>query len=263
MNIENYFLVDEISSDYYLIYNAIKHIPIKVNKEGLSSFYVIIGSSKNGEYDDLRYTHTQKKNFIRFKKELDEINFFSMEEESISYQSVFPKFDSTKKTFYLHLTNRCNLSYQYCFNRFQRKNTKDLDVEEWMCIIKKKLPCTKSIILTGGEAILHEEANKIVHFTENKSDTHVELFSNASIHFDEFKLGNLLFNDFKDIYYSNIATMLRASNNMNHKNKWNVCNVKYVCAGGCIANTYNLENGLLEHPKTLCSFFTKHHILVD
>ncbi len=49
--------------------------------------------------------------------------------------------------------------------------------------------------------------------------------------------------------------MLRVANDVDNKNICKECNLKYICSGGCIANTYDIEGGLLDYPETMCQYY--------
>lgn len=405
MNIEEYFLIEKISDNEHIIYNSIKHIPLKVSNDGLDFFETILKSKTKEDLAD-SFEGEKKKEFNSFLRQLKKVNFLSLEDDVINYDYITRNYNDTRKTFYFHLTNKCNLKCKYCYNEAQRKDLNELSLNEWKQIVDKILPITQSIILTGGEATLYPYLSELVEYIKSSKKIHLELFSNASIdfekkgfsemlkkidninfscdniendnherigfnrdiflknisflkklgidnrlslgsvlqkgkvndvlkvkefcakndlgsrvslfipniqeelskmplleefisfslppqvaegkgdvsltyktitcgaasntfsidalgnvfpcqsfHFPEFKLGNILHEEFKEIFNSPIATMLRATNNINYKKGCKDCNIKYICAGGCIANTYGLEKGLLEFPKTLCSFY--------
>lgn len=65
-------------------------------------------------------------------------------------------------TVYLHLTQKCNLNCQYCYNRQNLGKNEDLDTLHIIQIINilKKLG-VKKIILTGGEVLLRNDIEYI------------------------------------------------------------------------------------------------------
>ena len=402
-SLRDIFLEIKVNENKYIIYNSIKHIPIAVNSTQKQYFDYIIdvkdGLDKKLEGDALN-------GFKSFVKQLKKIDFLSIKEEFISKQSLLDSFDKYKKTFYLHLTNRCNLKCSYCYNVDKRVRFNDLPLDSWMTILNKILPYASEIILTGGEPTLYEYFCDIVEYIKQYDEKiHIKLISNAtldynkngisnvlllidsinfscddlsgepqervgfkkdvfirnlhlindlglkgrlnissvfqrgklskindvqhfcvnngysstvsiyipnsedekdkmptleeyellnpflcddnnedksiayktttcqaasitfsidpegfvfpcqSFHFPDFCFGNLLKDSFKDVYYSTKAEMLRVANDVNYKEKCNNCNVKYICSGGCVANTFGIEGGLLKHPKTMCEYY--------
>lgn len=86
-------------------------------------------------------------------------------------------------------------------------------------------------------------------------DAQGDCYPCQSFHFKEFKLGSLLSQEFENIFYSPVAEMLRFANNVNNKDICKDCNMKYLCGGGCIANTFGIEGRLLAHPATMCKYY--------
>lgn len=86
-------------------------------------------------------------------------------------------------------------------------------------------------------------------------DSQGDVYPCQSFHFAEFRLGNILSQTLEEIYNSQVTTMLRVSNDVEYKATCRECNLKYICAGGCIANTYVLEGNILNHPQTMCPYY--------
>ena len=86
-------------------------------------------------------------------------------------------------------------------------------------------------------------------------DSQGNVYPCQSFHFAEFRLGNILSQTLEEIYNSQVTTMLRVSNDVEYKATCRECNLKYICAGGCIANTYVLEWIILNHPQTMCPYY--------
>lgn len=76
-------------------------------------------------------------------------------------------------------------------------------------------------------------------------DSQGDVYPCQSFHFADFRLGNFLTQTLEEIYNSQIATMLRVSNDVEYKATCRECKLKYICAGGCAANTYALEGNIL------------------
>ncbi|MFH1005101.1 MAG: SPASM domain-containing protein [Bacteroidota bacterium] len=403
---KNYF-IKQISENEVLVYNSIKHIPMRMDKVGKKYFDIILKYDKKSDWLK-NISLKEHESFKDFYKTLKNVNFLSDTED---FKNLTYKLNKSNKLFYLHLTDKCNLKCIYCYNKGYRKNKKDLDYNKWKIIIDKVMPYSRSIILIGGEVILHKSFGDLVQYIKKNIKIKLTLISNGSLdyeklklnnafrlidvinlscdnikdnehermnfnrkiffkninflkkiglkqkiiissvwtkkgtdkikdvecfckknglkfnrtiripnnhseikmmpsvkshynyfennnnlykattdnvdenvgrfefitcgagyntfsidaigncypcqsfHFPEFKLGNLLKNDFEYIYNSNISTMFRVTNNVNYKMKCKNCNLKYLCGGGCIADTYKLEGNLLEHPKTMCPYY--------
>lgn len=64
-----------------------------------------------------------------------------------------------------------------------------------------------------------------------------------SLHYDEFMMGNILYDDIKDLsYFGKEGFILKTVNDFAVCSK---CNVKYLCGGGCPATAYKIYNGKL------------------
>lgn len=402
--LKDIFLTIKINDNKFILYNSIKHIPIVVNDTQKQYFDYIINIEKG---TDKELSNNELKGFKSFVSQLKKIDFLSTKEDYISKQSLLEYFDKYKKSFYLHLTNKCNLKCSYCYNVDKRTSFNDLSLDSWKAILDKILPYTSEIILTGGEPTLYENFCDIVRYIKLYDNRiHLKLISNAtldykkkgidkvlplfnrisfscddlsgepqerigfnhdvfisnlhlinelglkgklnissvfqrnklskindiqrfcsnngyssmvslfipnaesekkkmptlkeynllktffcndnrnqdksiafktttckaasstfsidsegfvfpcqSFHFPDFCFGNLLNDSFKDIYYSPKAEMLRVANDVNYIEKCKNCNVKYICSGGCLANTFGIEGGLLKYPKTMCKYY--------
>lgn len=412
--INSIFFSLEVDKDQFILYNSKNHTPIKVDKKGKEYFDILEKYTfkkndcmKNEKIDE-------KDNFIDFFESLDEINFFSTSIEAIDKRILYSNYNDHKKTFYLHLTDRCNLKCNYCYNESYRHDLDDLSFKSWKTIINKLIPFANEFIITGGECLLHKSFNEIIEYIKDKNEfIKIKIFSNGchdfsllnlkpiieyidvvnlscdslknenhervgfnkdvflknikylrkigfnnsiaihsvwtkgrleevfnvrcfceqnkfksvfsllipnrkmgkdnmptlkeyedflsdnkfinsntdaeiydedksicnktitcgaanhtfsidsrgncypcqSFHFPEFNMGNLLNTGFKEIYNSPIALMLRIANDVDNKLICKDCNLKYICAGGCIANTYEIEGNLFAFPVTLCPYY--------
>lgn len=70
----------------------------------------------------------------------------------------------------------------------------------------------------------------------------------------DYKLGNLLYESFKDIYNSLKAKEIR-SHTVYKIEECKICNLKYACGGGCIGDTYKLNKDIYSHPDILCPYY--------
>lgn len=75
-----------------------------------------------------------------------------------------------------------------------------------------------------------------------------------NFHFPEFYLGNLLENFFKEIYFSKPAKQLR-NHTVYDVKICKDCNIKYVCGGGCVADTFKLHKSIKEYPDIMCPYY--------
>jgi len=85
-------------------------------------------------------------------------------------------------------------------------------------------------------------------------DSHGNCYPCQNFHYPEFKLGNLLIDSFDTILNSIPAKKLQ-SHHVLKVEKCRDCSLRYVCAGGCVADVYKLYGDINKHPKILCSYY--------
>ena len=92
---------------------------------------------------------------------------------------------------YIELTQRCNLNCKHCYNSSGGNSKEDIpfeNVKELVMFCKKE--GLISIALSGGEALLHPEIDKIMDFI-NEQNISIYLLTNGTI-LDKDKVGLLL-----------------------------------------------------------------------
>jgi radical SAM protein with 4Fe4S-binding SPASM domain len=83
--------------------------------------------------------------------------------------------------FYLHLTQKCNLNCEYCYNKDNLNKREDLSLEKWKLIIDKLSLNSKSVaILTGGEVFIRKDLDKIIEYLKN-TGCRVEILTNGTL----------------------------------------------------------------------------------
>lgn len=184
------YYCEKTSRNEYLLYNSIKHIPIKVTSRQYRFFNILLSNRQNEAFVNKNKELEEFKDFV---KQLKKINFLSTETEWISKDSLLKKFDSTKKCFYYHLTHQCNLKCSYCYNKEQRKEVVDLSFDQWLTIMNRTLPYAHTIILTGGEPTLYTHFNKIVKYIHDFDNTvRIEMISNANTDYQNPNISEVL-----------------------------------------------------------------------
>jgi organic radical activating enzyme len=102
-------------------------------------------------------------------------------------------YNRTRKHYVIRITNKCNLSCNYC--KLKQNNQKQNEYESlsWTHVLKRVLPDAKRITLMGGEPILHPHFKAIVKYIANyNSEIPIVLVSNASVDFMTFDIQNEL-----------------------------------------------------------------------
>ncbi len=170
--------MDEVSQDRcYVVYNSVNHSVAKLSKVEFLLLDLLY------KYGDPDYISSSVDKVYRIpicdllKKDsvLKLIDTDNSQEQPCEYKEK-----TIPSTYYLHLTNRCNLKCTYCYNQKQRLKKEELPFEKWRVILDKILPHANHIILTGGECFLYEEIGKIVQYIKAfRKDIFLSCISNG------------------------------------------------------------------------------------
>lgn len=77
-----------------------------------------------------------------------------------------------------------------------------------------------------------------------------DLYPCQSLHYEEFRMGNILHDSIDDIkYLGKEGCCFKTVNDLPVCSK---CNVKYICGGGCLASGYKFYRGKIDHNHLLC-----------
>lgn len=184
----------------YVIYNSTNHAIAKLS---YIEFFLLDLLYK---YEDPRYISLMVDE--KYRTEV----FDTLTKESVS-KLISIKIDkeeaqnkqnevSIPSTYYLHLTDRCNLRCAYCYNRTQRSERSEFPFDKWIKILNKILPYADHIILTGGECFLHPDFGKIVRYIKNnKKGVYLSCISNG-MHDFKSKDDSLMFECIDCIMFS-------------------------------------------------------------
>lgn len=189
---KNIYYIKTISENEFIVYNSIRHIPIKIDQIGKKFFDHILHLQKLQDCLT-NIPLSEHDEFIEFYNTLKKIKFFSQNEENTDKSYLLERFDEDKKFFYLHITDRCNLECSYCYNRESRNSKSDLNFEKWKNIIDKIIPYANKILLTGGEVTLHKHFKEIVKYIkQNNNKVEVCIISNGSLDYEKMELESTL-----------------------------------------------------------------------
>lgn len=81
------------------------------------------------------------------------------------------------------------------------------------------------------------------------------VFPCQSLHYKQFKLGNLLYNPINSILSNNILEDIKENFSVDNIPICKNCNVRYICGAGCRAATLKMEGKAMSYPKTLCKYY--------
>lgn len=152
----------------FIVYNSYSNKAIALNKKGYNILNDLINVCKinNGEYPDATeeiYLFVNNLNLLKilFDNEVDYL--------SADYAHIYEE----QKCFrphkaYLHLTQRCNLNCQYCYNKENIGKSGDLTTEEWKRIIKKLHDNNFDyVVFTGGEVSLRNDLVELAKYVDS------------------------------------------------------------------------------------------------
>jgi len=378
------FFIEELENKEYLVYNKNSHIAGIFSETGMESFDILVSNNQNIDIIKKKYglDNEDEKTLIKFSENLNSMNFYCTT-ENITLNTKDDLENITDQIrFYLHVTSKCNLKCNYCYNADSRKDVEDLNLDKWKIIIDKIVTYAKLIIITGGEPTLNENLSEIIEYIKfKKEDIKINMISNATtdyskvvnfksilnnldkltlsvdntkitlspvwssfnnekvneikefaninnfifrhiirlpntkeevklmpditefknavsssmskvyldgskktdilknkkikcsaasmtfsidsngdcypcqnFHFDEFNLGNILNSKFEEIYYNQYASETRKRSVFN-TSICKDCKLKYICIGGCMAQTYKNQGSITAYPELLCSYY--------
>lgn len=161
------FLIVKQENDY-LFYNSINHKAFRLNAvefELLNLLYT---------YEDQDYVFSLfegdiKVEIVRMAEMVEILGILNLECEYDSGRDN--KVDvNIPSTYYIHLTNSCNLSCVYCYNQeWRKKNEKILSYNDWVIIASKIIPFAETIVLTGGEFLLVPFVPKLLKLIKERN----------------------------------------------------------------------------------------------
>lgn len=149
---------------------------LKVPKE---IFKLLIQSQKEEKHIDELY------DFILDK---DDKTYFSQIVERLEIINVLyptPKFNIDRKSIpkiVISLTNRCNLTCNYCCVDSKIENNKDLPLEEIKQMLDKVVKLSpRKIVISGGEPMLRRDFFEILEYLHSIYDGKIQLATNATL----------------------------------------------------------------------------------
>lgn len=182
---EAIFFKKKLNKNNFLIYNSEVHLPAIFNKQGKQYLELIYKYKKVEEC--LKFINIlEHKQFIGFFDYVKDIGFLKTK-TNINFDELIPKpKKGNKSRFYFHLTDRCNLKCNYCYNENKRINLIDISFENWKIIIDKISKHIGTILITGGEPFLYNDFDILLQYLRNKCNgIRIEAFSNGNIDFNK------------------------------------------------------------------------------
>lgn len=172
------FIILEVDNDEYVFYNSLQHVGARLTKLELSLLDLVY-TYQNKEYLISKFPENQREIILNAILAIEKHNLLNCNE--IKYKKEVSNNFPTE--YYIHLTYRCNLQCQYCYNKsIRRNNQQEMSVEEWIQIIDKILPYANRIIFTGGECFLYRDYLKLVTYIKSHNPSVIlAIISNGTL----------------------------------------------------------------------------------
>ena len=191
----------------FIFYNSVRHFSSRLSLLDLSIFNLIY-SLKNLE--DILVSIPQKyheyvKSVFNAAISCRALDLSSSNSKKIEY--------NIPKTYYIHLTYKCNLDCIYCYNKKIRSDfSKETTLTDWKIILDKILPHATNIVLTGGEPFLSKYINEIILYIKDyNSNINIEIISNGMVDFRKN-------NNFDEVF-TNITRITFSCDNLSNINQ--------------------------------------------
>ena len=175
--------IKDSKEEYYIVYNSVRHTAMRLTKIEFSLLELLY------KYEDIEFIvskfETKNKSLVsNALSKLVSTKLLSLEVEVPTINTQNEKL--VPSTYYLHLTDKCNLNCTYCYNKKQRINYNDLPIDKWKKIVDKISPFAKSITLTGGECLLYHDFSEILDYIRFiNPKLHIACISNGMHDFEQ------------------------------------------------------------------------------
>ena len=158
------FLLIELDDNNFVFYNSLQHKAARLTKLEVLILDMVF-TYRDYAYIINRFPISQRNIIEKALKSIEKDKLLLCDEIIVENNGPSIPF-----VYYIHLTYRCNLKCNYCYNKsIRNKNQSSIEIEQWMKIITKILPYAKRIILTGGECFLYPEINQIVEYIKTNA----------------------------------------------------------------------------------------------
>lgn len=170
------FLILELEGGDYVFYNSLQYVGARLTQLELLILELVY-KFQDKDYIISKFPQRQHEKIAKAIDAIIKLNLLKCED--IKYEKDLDV--AIPSEFYIHLTYRCNLKCEYCYNKSIRKNVKpDMSVEEWKGILDKIIPYANRLIFTGGECLLyHEIADLMKYIKEKKPSVVLSVISNG------------------------------------------------------------------------------------
>ena len=177
-----------VDEDMVVFYSSFLHYALRVDKNAatLIEFLMENGSGNEISIDNIlkilpKFEHKEIEDTL---EELSSTQLFYKDSMSYRLNNFNLLRDEVKKIdivqAYVHLTFRCNLNCEYCYNKDKLNSCKDLPLYSMKYIIDTlKENGVKELVFTGGEPTLYKYFKEIVDYAYEKG-FFIEVLSNGT-----------------------------------------------------------------------------------
>jgi radical SAM protein with 4Fe4S-binding SPASM domain len=175
-------------NDMIIFYSSFLNYALRVDKETASVIDCLVKNGSGNEID-LSIFHEKLKEFT--EKQIDEtiealVDTELFYDNNMSYRlnnftSIREKYKKIDiKLAYVHLTYKCNLNCEYCYNRDKLNTCKELSLEGMKKVIDTlKENGVDKVVFTGGEPTLYPYFKEIVNYVYDK-ELNIEVLTNGT-----------------------------------------------------------------------------------
>ncbi len=165
------FIIIEKNEQLDVIYSPYSNRVLAMNKEGIACLKAIMEVIKNNKKIEILFEEFCEEDVKSLINILVENRFLFLNDKDLQaadYSRIYKEktFFSIHKA-YLHLTQRCNLKCEYCYNASNIGKTKDMSTQQWKNIILElKNKSFDYIVFTGGEVFLRKDLRELTDYVK-------------------------------------------------------------------------------------------------
>ena len=185
-------------NDTFIFYNSMRHIACRVSELDLSIFNLIYIYKSL----DIIKEHILPQYYSYIENVYDAVARSKILSEANCFDTHNIEF-GVPKSYYLHLTYKCNLKCTYCYNKNIRNYTEELTFEQWKTILDKIVPVANNITITGGEPFLTPLLPEVINYINGSNkEIKVGIISNCMTHFEKYPFLERVFKHINNIVFS-------------------------------------------------------------
>lgn len=243
--------IDKTEEEMVIYYSSYLHNSIEVNYYAAKLVDSVI---KNGYGNELNI-----KNMLIECSDFDEssiedtlnmlvesglffANSIEYRKQKFMYKMYEQESDFRLERVYIHLTYKCNLNCQYCYNKEKLNSMECMSIEEWKKVLEKLDKIGKPILtVTGGEAILYPFFNQFMDMAF-KMGFYIELLTNGTL-LDTLDLKTI---EHINLFIISLDSLESAGTLRNNSEKYdilkNILYIKDLCEETYVRSVWTKQN---------------------